>query len=107
MLYKFKSPAAADVIMLEADGRRILELIGKGAGSPGIVTAAQIPGAIAALEAAVSAEDAAAADAEEREEEEGSGSLKRDAVRLRQRATPFIDLLRRSAAEGADVVWGV
>ena len=30
-----------------------------------------------------------------------------DTIHLRQRATPFIDLLRRSQQEGCDVVWGV
>ncbi len=32
MLYKFKSKAAGDVIMLEPNGRRVLEIIGKDAG---------------------------------------------------------------------------
>lgn len=30
-----------------------------------------------------------------------------DSVMLRQRAEPFIDLLRTSAQAGKDVVWGV
>jgi len=30
-----------------------------------------------------------------------------DSVMLRQRATPFIDLLKTSAQVGKDVVWGV
>jgi len=30
-----------------------------------------------------------------------------DSVMLRQRATPFIELLRCSAQAGKDVVWGV
>ena len=29
MLYKFKSKAAGDLIMLEPNGRRVLEIIGK------------------------------------------------------------------------------
>ncbi|KAB7585161.1 DUF1840 domain-containing protein, partial [Verminephrobacter sp. Larva24] len=32
---------------------------------------------------------------------------RQDAVRLRHRAAPFIELLRRSAAADVDVVWGV
>ena len=51
MLYKFKSRATADLIMLEPQGRQIVTIIGKTPGASGIVTAAQIPGAIAALEA--------------------------------------------------------
>ena len=53
MLYKFKSRATADLIMLEPQGRQIVSLIGKTPGASGIVTVAQIPAAIAALEAAV------------------------------------------------------
>ena len=52
MIYKFKSKADGDLIMLEPQGRRVLEILGKDAGAQGIITAAQIPGAIRALEAA-------------------------------------------------------
>jgi len=106
MLYKFKSRAAADLILLEPQGRQILEIIGKTPGPTGIVTAAQIPAALAALEAAVAAEDAArAAPADEDETEADEHGAPQDKVRLRQRAAPFIDMLRRSAAEERDVVW--
>jgi hypothetical protein len=57
MPYKFKSRATADLIMLDANGRKLLEIIGK---SPdevhGIITVEQIPAAIAALEAAAAEE---------------------------------------------------
>lgn len=104
MLYKFKSQAAADVIMLSANGQQMLTIIGKDPGPQGIITVAQIPAAIAALEAAVVAHEAARqhhAASEDEEEPEGDG------VMLRQRAAPFIELLRVSAAAGKDVVWGV
>lgn len=48
MLYKFKSRATADVIMLEANGRQLVQIMGKTPGQGGIVTVEQIPGAIAA-----------------------------------------------------------
>lgn len=107
MLYKFKSRAAADLIMLEPQGRQIVTLIGKTPGANGIVTAAQIPAAIAALEAAVAADEAQPAVENETEEEATASEERKDTVRLRQRAAPFIDMLRRSAAENVDVVWGV
>lgn len=108
MLFKFKSRATADVIMLEPNGKQLLEIIGKSPNEPhGIITAAQIPAAIRALEEAVAVEEAAAAatapDEDDQTEEEAPRG---DGVRLRQRAAPFIDMLRRSAAEGKDVVWG-
>ncbi len=112
MLYKFKSRAAADLILLEPHGRQILQIIGKTPDPTGILTAAQIPAALAALEAAVAADEArlreskAAAEAGEADQhalqEDG-----RDAVRLHQRAAPFLDVLRRSLKEECDVVWGV
>lgn len=107
MLFKFKSRATADVIMLEPNGKQLLEIIGKSPNEPhGIITAAQIPAAIRALEEAVAVEEAAAAatapDEDDQTEEEASRG---DGVRLRQRAAPFIDMLRRSAAEDCDVVW--
>ena len=104
MLYKFKSRATADLIMLEPHGRQIVSILGKAPGASGIVTAAQIPEAIAALEAAVAADEAQPPVDEA--QDEAAADDRKDAVRLRERAAPFIDMLRRSAAEGVDVVWG-
>jgi Domain of unknown function (DUF1840) len=98
VLYKFKSKDAADVIMLETNGRHLLESIGKDAGPKGIIQAAQIPAALAALHAAISAEESA---------HQEDGHVPAEGVGLRQRAVPFIDMLERSAAAGHDVVWGV
>lgn len=106
MLYKFKSRATADLIMLEPHGRQMLEIIGKSPDGSGIITAAQIPDAIAALQAAVAADEAQSPT--DADDDENAGAEERaDTVRLRQRAAPFIDMLRRSASEGKDVVWGV
>ncbi|WP_367067387.1 DUF1840 domain-containing protein [Oryzisolibacter sp. LB2S] len=107
MLYKFKSRATADLIMLEPNGRQLLEIIGKTPDAHGIVTAAQIPAAIAALEAAVRADDAARGPQADDDQEtpEDDAAPQHDTVSLRRRAAPFIDMLRRSAAEGHDVVW--
>lgn len=105
MLYKFKSQAAADVIMLHDNGQQMLTIIGKDPAPQGIITVEQIPAAIAALQAAVAAHERAQllAPQASSEEEEPEG----DGVMLRQRAAPFIELLRVSAAAGKDVVWGV
>jgi cyclopropane-fatty-acyl-phospholipid synthase len=106
MLYKFKSQAAADVIMLEVNARQILDAVGKGPSKQGIITAAQIPAAIQALQAAIAAEEAISRQRVDSDEEDEHGA-KGASVSLRQRAAPFIDLLQRSATEGKDVVWGV
>ena len=48
MLYKFKSKAAGDVILLQANGRQILEIIGKADSDQlvkGILLPAEMPAA--------------------------------------------------------------
>jgi len=105
MIYKFKSQAAADVIMLQANGEQMLSIIGKEPAAQGIITLAQIPAAIAALQAAIEVHEAA--EAKRREHPGLVVEVEGDSVMLRQRATPFIDLLKTSAQVGKDVVWGV
>lgn len=101
MLYKFKSKDAGDVIMLEANGRRVLEIIGKDAGPKGIILPEQMPAAIKALEDAIAREQSG-------DEQAGAaGAVPGDGLGLHQRALPFIDMLRRNHAAGHEVVWGV
>ena len=111
MLYKFKSKSTGDVIMLEPTGRRVLEIIGKdtrnGASKQGIVLAADMPAALAALEAAVAHEDEERKVALEKALAEHQAAPRFEAVSLRQRALPFMDMLRWSAKDGHDIVWGV
>jgi len=105
MIYKFKSQADADVIMLKSTGDQMLTIIGREPADRGIITVAQIPAAIAALEASVMANNAAGSPAAEHAAMEvATGD---ESVPLHARATPFIDLLRNSAKAGKDVVWGV
>lgn len=99
MLYKFKSKNTGDVIMLEPNGRRILEIIGKDAGATGIILPGQMPAAIAALQAAIALEESV----DDKEEGDVLGGV----PSLRQRAMPFIDMLQRNHKLGDDVVWGV
>jgi hypothetical protein len=98
MLYKFKSKDAGDVIMLEANGRKVLEIIGKDAGPKGIILPEQMAAAIAALQAAIKHEESGDPD---------EGAVPGDGLGLRQRAVPFIDMLQRNLKSGHEVVWGV
>jgi hypothetical protein len=107
MLYKFKSKAAGDLIMLEPNGRRVLEIIGKDAGPKGIILAQEIPAAIAALEAAIAREEADQKALADEARARGETPPRFDVVSLRQRAVPFVDMLRRCGAAGKEVVWGV
>ncbi len=99
MLYKFKSKASGDLIMLEPNGRRVLEVIGKGAGPKGIILPEQMPAAIAALEAAIVLEES--------HQDEAPDTVPREGLGLRQRAVPFIEMLQRNHKAGHEVVWGV
>jgi Domain of unknown function (DUF1840) len=111
MLYKFKSQAAGDLIMLQANGLRILQLIGKAdageAATQGILLPEQMAGAIAALEAAIAREEGAQNAAEADAAENGAPLRQPEAVTLRQRAVPFIAMLRRCEQAGKEIVWGV
>ena len=107
MLYKFKSKAAGDLIMLEPNGRRVLQVIGKDPGPKGIIQAPEMAGAITKLEAAIAQEEAEHQAAIDEAKAKGEVPPKFDAVSLRQRALPFIDMLRRCGAAQADIVWGV
>jgi len=107
MLYKFKSKATGDLIMLEPNGRRVLEIIGKDAGPKGIILAADMPAAISALETAIASEEA---DRKERADDAAdapAGHAPTEGVSLRQRAVPFLDMLRRAQGAGHEIVWGV
>ena len=66
MLYRFKSKNMGDVIMLEPNGRQVLEIIGKTPSPRGIILPEQMPAAIEALEAAIRLE-------ESKDEKDGDG----------------------------------
>ena len=107
MLYKFKSKAAGDLIMLEPNGRRVLEIIGKDPQPTGIIEPAQMAGAIAALESAIVSEEAARKAQAQEAAARGEPPPRADAVSLRQRAVPFLDMLRRCQRADTEIVWGV
>jgi hypothetical protein len=107
MIYKFKSKAAGDVIMTGPAGDDVLRLIGKPPGPKGIIEVAAMAPAMAAIEQAVAADEAARAQAEQEAAAQGQRLAPRDGVSLRQRAWPLVEMMKRSAAERADIVWGV
>ena len=107
MLYKFKSKAAGDLIMLEPNGRRVLEIIGKDPGPKGIILPGEMPGAMAKLDQAIAQEEAEHKALIEEARAKGEVPPKFDSVSLRQRAVPFMDMLRRCSKEGKEIVWGV
>ena len=100
MIYKFKSPASGDVIMLGPQGDQLLNLLGRGPAAKGIFEPADMPGLISTLQTALDGEAGGAADV-------GDEDAAKAAVGLRQRLWPMIDMLRRCQAAGQPIVWGV
>lgn len=119
MLYKFKSQATGDLIMLEPQARRLLGIIGKEPSARGIIEPAQMSAAIAALEHAVAQEEAllqanktqvahtAEHPGEAQLDSEAQQAAAEHRVSLRQRAAPLVAMLRRCQAEDKAMVWGV
>jgi len=110
MLYKFKSQAAGDIIMLETNGRQLLKIIGKDDEASlikGILLPEQMPAAIAALESAIATEESNLQQQIEEAQAEGEAAPRPEAITLRQRAVPFMDMIQRCHKAQKEIVWGV
>ncbi len=107
MLYRFKSKAAGDVIMLGATGERVLRGLGREPSPQGILEVRDLPAALAALEAAVLADDAARALAQGQPQASTAEPPPREGVSLRRRAWPLMEMMKRAQREDADITWGV
>jgi hypothetical protein len=106
MLYKFKSKAAGDVIMLGPNGDEVLRLLGREPSPRGIFEVEAMPDLIASLQAAVVADEAA-----RKADPDGDRAApltvgRGDGVALRQRVWPLVEMLRRSHAAREVIVWG-
>jgi hypothetical protein len=104
MIYKFRSKAAGDVVMLGANGDQLLRALGREPAAQGIIEVAAMPAAIAALERAVADEEARGAD---EGGDTGDEPQTTRGIGLRQRVWPMVEMLRRSQTAGEPIVWGV
>jgi cyclopropane-fatty-acyl-phospholipid synthase len=111
MIYKFKSKAAGDLIMLEDNGRALLMIIDKSDPQTlkrGIVQPLEMPAAIAALQKAVTEEETGIQDKARAARDAGyPPTTSGPGIGLRQRSLPFIQMLERCHAENKEIVWGV
>ena len=110
MLFKFKSKAASDLVMLEPDARALLHMMLGDDPVIGIVLAQDLPATIARLESALAQESANSSvhqGPEVLSADEGSDDVKEVGVHISQRAAPMLQMLKRCLAEKADLVWGV
>lgn len=129
MIYKFKSKASGDLLMLGPDGDRLLRLLGRDPAPSGIFGAADLARSIAALQAAIAAEEAlqsghsdlaagtagvagasrasAAGHGQAAAPGDAEGAAAEPPVGLRQRLWPMIEMMRRCDSAGEPIVWGV
>lgn len=101
MIYRFKSKATGDLIMLEAQGEQLLRILGREPAERGIIEVDAMPAALQALQQAIAAEQPANPD------DEDPAQPGQPLVGLRQRLWPMIEMLRQAHAEDTPVVWGV
>ena len=107
MIYKFKSKAAGDLIMLGPNGDAMLRAIGREPAPKGIIETAAMAAAIEAIERTIAADEAARADAEREAREKGEQLPLREGVSPRQRLFPMVEMMRRAMKEDEPIVWGV
>lgn len=103
MIVTFKSKAAGDVIMFGESAHQLMKIMGKDPDSQGIITAEQLPAAIAALKGVI----------EESRRQSGPDDEDADKpaiaqhVSLAQRAVPLLELLEWAHKKNAPVMWGI
>jgi hypothetical protein len=110
MIYKFKSKATGDLIMLQAHGQTILKIIGKADAEQlqrGILLPEDMPQAILALQQAVSEEEQLRMELAQQAAAQGQPPPPAPALGLRQRSLPFIQMVQRCMTEKKEIVWGV
>jgi hypothetical protein len=100
MLFTFKSPSGADLLMFDKNAREILSLLGKNPDdSRGIILVEQLPAAIATLRTAI-ANNPSSGDRTDDDNAEPQ-------IDLSQRVTPFVEMLERALQNDEAITWGV
>jgi len=107
MHYTFKSKAAGDLLMMEPVGSELLRVIGPEPGPRGIIEPAAMPSAIRAIEEAIAREETQASQAVADTAKVSTELSREEAVTLRQRAWPLVEMMKRAQVENANIVRGV
>ena len=102
MIYKFKSKASGDLIMLGPNGDAMLRILGREPQPKGIIEPAAMAGAIGAIEQAL-----AEAKADQNAADASQATASSSGVSLQQRLWPMLEMLRRAQAAAQPIVWGV
>jgi len=114
MLVKFKSKAAAEVLMYEDHAKRILDLLHKDS-KIGVLTVAELPNAIARVEAEIAESkkhpisDVVQQDITAHHGNEGDDNEhdQVSVVTFYARAYPLLEMMRAAQKHNHNVMWGV
>jgi hypothetical protein len=108
MLITFQSQASGDVMMFGDVAKQMLRIMGKEPADKGIITAVQLPDAIAALTEAIAADKAAWSE-RSAAGRGGTDAAQEDGgelfVSASHRARPLLELLERSLTADKPVLW--
>jgi hypothetical protein len=100
MLFTFKSPTGADLVMFDKSAREILTLLGKNPEEKrGIILVEQLPAAIATLRTAL----AEGPKSVEKTDEDDAETP----VSQSQRIIPFVEMLEQALKRSEAITWGV
>ena len=104
MIYKFRSPAAGDVMMMGPQGEQFLRALGREPGARGILEPVAMDAALQALQQAIDEDEQAR---HGQDDEAAARAQGRDPVSLRRRLWPMVEMIRRARAADEPIVWGV
>lgn len=112
MTFKFKSQATGDLVMVQAHADALLRLIGKSATSSGVLVPEDMAAALLVFKSL--SDDAQRGSPENKQEGAADDkasppedSFADEAVSLRKRAWPLIQMIEKAHAAGKPIVWGV
>jgi hypothetical protein len=106
MLVTFHSKATPDVVMLKDLAGYLLGVIGKRIAVRGVIMHEEAGAAIDRLESALE-EDARIAEAHGANHRGLSAHAAGNGAGLRERAVPFLDMLRIAHQQDADILWSM
>lgn len=107
MLFRFRSQATAELVMLETDAKAALRLLGKEIASDGVISPEQLSRAITVLQQAADADQAQRQKDNAAWQDDGQGSEEGSdpGVYLSQRLVPLVRMLQQAHDEGKAVTW--
>lgn len=108
MLVQFNSSVSGEMLMLSDAAKRLLDIIGKECTARGVITAEQLPDALARLRRAVAEEkagQAASGAVDNGYPDPDDETAKEPPVGLARRAYPFIEMLEWTQREDGFVLW--